>query len=289
MESEVKMKPQEKLNLLERLGTELKLKGSSEKTLITYRFFVEKFLNSLNEEKDHLKIDEEDIKKFLANIISKNSPRTLSLAIASLRYFTKKVLKKDLLETIENPKKQDKLPSVLTKDEVKMLFDSAKTKKSKLILQCLYSTGMRVSELLNLKIKDIDFSNSKAIVKSGKGNKDRNIFFSKDLLEKMKRYIERREKKGIKSEGLFCNKHGKQLSARNIQKIVKKAALLAGIQKKVTPHTLRHSFATHLLEQGVDIRKIQVLLGHSRIDTTQIYTHVSTKSLEEIKNPLDGL
>jgi site-specific recombinase XerD len=283
------MNQQEKSSLLERLKTELKLKGSSDKTVKTYGFFIEKFLNSLQEEKEMLRINEEDIKKFLASIMGNKSPRTFALAIASLRYFTKKVLKKDLLETIENPKKQDKLPEVLTQEEVKKLFESVKTKKSKLILQVLYSTGMRVSEILNLKIKNIDFQNSKAIVKSGKGNKDRNIFFSKDLLEKLKKYIEKREKKGIKSEYLFCNKNGNSLTARNIQKIIKKAAQFAGIQKKVTPHTLRHSFATHLLEQGIDIRKIQVLLGHSRIDTTQIYTHVSTKELETIKNPFDNL
>jgi len=282
------MNQQEKLNLIEKLTVELKLKGCTERTVKTYCFFIEKFLNSINEEKEHLKIDEDDVKKFLSSLTEK-SPRTIALAIASLRYFSKKILKKDLLEVIENPKKQDKLPSVLTKEEVKKLFDSAKAKKSKLILQGLYSTGMRVSELVNLKIKDIDFQNSKGIVKAGKGNKDRNIFFSKDLLEKFKKYLEKKEKKGIKSEYLFSSKNGEPLTPRNIQKIVKKAAFLAGIQKKVTPHTLRHSFATHLLEQGVDIRKIQILLGHAHIDTTQIYTHISTKELENIKNPLDGL
>jgi len=282
------MKPEEKKELLEKLKIELKLKGCSERTLKTYGFFIEKFLNSLTEEKEILKIDEDDVKKFLSSLTEK-SPRTIALAIASLRYFSKKVLKKDLLEVIENPKKQNKLPSVLTKEEVKKLFDSAKVKKSKLILQGLYSTGMRVSELVNLKVKDIDFQNSEGIVKAGKGNKDRNIFFSKDFLEKTKKYIEKREKKGIKSDYLFSNKSGKQLTPRNIQKIVKKAAFLAGIQKKVTPHTLRHSFATHLLEDGTDIRKIQVLLGHESLNTTMLYTHISSSELKKIPNPLDRL
>ncbi|MEM4230580.1 MAG: tyrosine-type recombinase/integrase [Candidatus Pacearchaeota archaeon] len=270
---------------LEKLSTELKLKGSSDRTIKIYSYFVEKYLKQLEKENKQIEdANQDDIKKFLANLIGHYSNKSRALATSSLRFFYKKVLQKpEIMIGIEIPKKEQYLPNVLTKEEIKKLIDSSETKKSKLIISFLYSTGVRVSELVNLKISDLDLENKRGKV-HGKGNKSRQIFLSEKLCQELKDYIKQKNPQIF----LFSNKD-KPLTTRNIQKIIKSVAKKAGINKKVTPHTLRHSFATHLLESGVDIRKIQVLLGHSRIDTTQIYTQVSGKELENIINPLDNL
>ena len=172
---------------------------------------------------------------------------------------------------------------MLSVAEVKRLFEAADTKKSRLILKTLYSTGMRVSELTNLKKKDIYFDENEGRIKRAKGKKERIFNISDDIKEELKELIE----KNPDSEYVFSGPKGK-LSDRNIQKIVKKAAIKAGIQKDVHTHTLRHSFATHLLNEGVDIRKIQTLLGHEKLATTEIYTHISNEDLKKI-NPLDSM
>ncbi|MFT4311264.1 MAG: tyrosine-type recombinase/integrase, partial [Candidatus Woesearchaeota archaeon] len=155
------------------------------------------------------------------------------------------------------------------------------TKKSKLIIKMLYSSGLRVSELVNLKWNDIEFDQNSGWVRSGKGSKDRLIIFSENLLEELKSFRN-------SSEYVFEGRNG-PLTTKNIQNIVRTTAKRAKINKKVTPHTLRHSFATHLLENGTDIRIIQDLLGHSNLQTTQIYTHISSEQKKKIKNPLDNL
>lgn len=272
----------EKEGYLNKLAVELKLKGSSEKTVKIYSYFLEKFLKYTNKTLDE--ISKDDIKSFLASLIDRYSNKSRALATSALRFFFKKIINKsDIMNDIETPKKEQYLPNVLTKQEVKQLIDFAQTKKSKLIVSLLYSSGIRVSELVNLKVNNLDLNNKKGKV-HGKGNKSRQIFLSEQLCQELQNYLNE------KNPSIFLfSKNDKPLTTRNIQKIIKKTSEKAGLNKKVTPHTLRHSFATHLLESGIDIRKIQVLLGHSRIDTTQIYTKVSTKDLEDIKNPLDNL
>lgn len=176
-----------------------------------------------------------------------------------------------------------KLPVILTKEEIRNLFNSAKNKKSRLILELLYSSGMRVSELVNLRIVDLTFRENLGWIRGGKGKKDRMFIIS----EKLSKRLEKFSSKNPHWKYLFSQE--KPLTTRNIQKIVKKTCFKAGINKRIYPHTLRHSFATHLLDSGVDIRKIQFLLGHSSIATTQIYTQVSQDQVKSIKNPLDGL
>lgn len=171
----------------------------------------------------------------------------------------------------------------MTKQEINSLINSAKTLKSKLILEVLYSSGLRVSELVNLKPESIIFTENIGWVRGGKGKKDRMFILSKNLIKKLEKFI----KKNPNWKHLFSE--DKPLTTRNIQKIVQKAAKNANLSKTVHVHTIRHSFATHLLENGVDIRKIQALLGHSSLNTTQLYTHVSSSQLKQIKNPLDNL
>lgn len=265
---------------IEKLETELKLRGFSPLTVRNYTFFAKKFLNYTG--KDAAELTEEDARVYLSNLFESKSKNTIMLAAASIKFFFREILKKEV-GNVKIPKKERQLPEVLTKDEVRSLLNNAETKKSKLILSLLYSSGLRVSEIVNLKFDDINFTENVGRVKKGKGSKDRMFTLSHGLSDDLQAYIKK------KKDYQYLFSKDKPLTTRNIQKIVKNLRLKANINKKVTPHTLRHSFATHLLESGVDIRKIQVLLGHSSLNTTQIYAHVSTEELKKIQNPLDGL
>ena len=178
-----------------------------------------------------------------------------------------------------------KLPIVLSKKEIKKLLKT-KNIKHRLLIELLYSTGLRLSECINLKYRDLDINENIGWVRNGKGGKDRifiiSEFFKKDLLYYM-------EKRGYAENGYIFTVNGKQMSPRGIQHAIKISVERVGIEKSVHVHTLRHSFATHLLENGVDIRKIQHLLGHSSLQTTQIYTQVSSEEIKKIKSPLDML
>jgi integrase/recombinase XerD len=180
------------------------------------------------------------------------------------------------------PKKDSRLPEVLTKDEVRKMIDSADNQKSRLIISLLYSNGLRVSELVNLKVEDINFTDRSGWVRRGKGAKDRIFVIPENLAKEIQEYLQGKEHKFIFSKE-------EPLTTRNIQKIIKGTKIRAGLSKKVTPHTFRHSFATHLLEQGTDIRLIQTMLGHSSLSTTQVYTHVSSEQIRKVANPLDSL
>jgi len=268
------------IDALVKLDTELKLRGFSPLTVRNYSFFVDKFIKKTNKPIEEL--TQEDIRTYLASMFEDKSKNTIMLAVASLKFFFTEVLKKEV-GNIKVPKKERRLPEVLTKDEVSKLLNSAETRKSRLILSLLYSSGLRVSELVNLKPGDINFSENTGWVRGGKGSKDRMFSLSSNLLVELKEYLRKKEN----TKYLFSQ--NEPLTTRNIQKIVKHLRIRADIQKKVTPHTLRHSFATHLLESGTDIRMIQTLLGHSSLNTTQLYTHISSDQIKKIQNPFDNL
>jgi integrase/recombinase XerD len=273
-------KKMDKTEFMEKLDTELKLLKKSPMTIRNYCYFNSKLIDFCGKEPDVL--TEDDAKKFLATMTEKASS-SIILAMAAMRFAFTAVLKKDLTANIKRPKKEKTLPSVLSKDEIRKLIGSAETKKSKLIMQILYSTGLRVSELVNLKVNDLNLAEKTGMVKRGKGNKDRLLILPEKLIAEFQEYAKNHP------NNIYILSEKEPLTTRNIQKIIKKAALKAGINKKVTPHTLRHSFATHLLEAGTDIRMIQVLLGHENLNTTQLYAHVSTEQIKKIKNPLDNL
>ena len=259
------------------IDTELRLRGYSERTINIYKFYVGKFKEFLGDEEPN----EDNLKSFLASLIARgDSPPTIALARAALVFYFNNVLKKRV--EIKTPKIPKRIPIFLTRDEIKRMIENTKNKKHRLIIEILYSTGIRLSELTNLKIKDLDLNENIAWVRKGKGSKDRMVILSKSLSEELKGYIRDRDPEDF----IFHGWHEK-LSNRAVEKMIKQIAKRVGIHKKVTPHTLRHSFATHLLESGVDIRKIQVLLGHSNLSTTQIYTSVTNTELKKIKNPLD--
>lgn len=265
---------------IERLKNELKLRGFSPLTVRNYVFFADKFTTFTNKTPDQL--TEDDVKSYLSSLIDSKSKSTVMLAAAALKFYFLEVLKRPIT-TMKVPKKDKKLPEVLTKEEVKRLIDSADTNKSRIMISLLYSSGLRVSELVKLKPQDMRFDENIGWARSGKGSKDRMFILSQSIANEIKDYL----KKRIDNEYVFSK--DRPLTTRNVQKIVKNLRTKASIQKKVTPHTLRHSFATHLLEEGTDIRLIQTLLGHSSLNTTQLYTHVSTEQLKKIANPLDKL
>jgi integrase/recombinase XerD len=226
-------------------------------------------------------LTEDDARNYLAGLFDTKSKNTIMLAAAALKFYYSEILGKEM-GNIKVPKKDKALPEVLSKDEVKKLIDSTDNVKSRLIISLLYSSGLRVSELVNLKVSDINLDENTGWVRKGKGSKDRLFALSPALCSELKEYLNEKENHYIFSKD-------KPLTTRNIQKIIKGTRHRAGINKKVTPHTLRHSFATHLLEQGTDIRIIQQMLGHSSLSTTQLYTHISSEQIKKVINPLDVL
>ena len=262
------------------LITELKLRGLSPHTIDNYVRYNTEFLKFSN--KNPSEVELADLKAYLAYLVAdrKSAPRTVNLARSALIFYYNEVLGRNFTN-IKTPKVHAALPSVLTKEEVKKVIECAGTNKSRLIIMMLYASGLRVSELVNMKWADLELDEKIAWVRKGKGSKDRMIILSESLVKSFKQLQQ-------VSEYLFPGRKG-ALTTKNIQKLVKLAASHAKINKKVTPHTLRHSFATHLLENGTDIRIIQELLGHSNLQTTQIYTHISSKQKKLIISPLDEL
>lgn len=265
---------------IEQLITDLKLRGFSPLTIRNYSFFVKKFLDHAG--KQPAAITEQDVRAYLASLIETKSKSTTMLAAAALKFFTTEILKRPMAD-IRIPKKDKRLPEVLSKEEVKKLLTTAETRKSRLMLSLLYSSGLRVSELVNLKPHDLNVQEKMGWVRKGKGSKDRMFVMSETISLELAEYLRTRP-----SHKHVFSENG-PLTTRNIQKIVNHVRKKAGMTKKVTPHTLRHSFATHLLEDGTDIRMIQTLLGHASLNTTQMYTHISTEQIKKIQNPLDKL
>jgi len=275
------MNPQ---TFLKKLETELKISKNSDFTIRNYRKSNQKLFEFTNKQPEQMNVD--DVKQFIAENLSNNSASSIILFLSAVKYAYNSILHEDITASIKRPKRERKIPAVLTKDEVKSLFDAISNQKSKLMIKMLYACGFRVSELTNLKIKDLDFKEKTGHVRQAKGRKDRIFNIPVFLIEDLEDQIKKQEEN--KQEFLFTGPKG-PLSTRNIQKIVSQATKKANINKEVHPHTLRHSFATHLLENNVDIRKIQELLGHADLSTTQIYTHISTEELKKIKSPLDDL
>tara|TARA_Y100000310_G_C20667775_1_gene808565 strand:+ start:722 stop:1543 length:822 start_codon:yes stop_codon:yes gene_type:complete len=272
------------INILENLETELKIRGYSPLTVKSYIRHNQNFSNYTK--KPAKSVNNKDIKKYMAHLISdkNHKPASVNLALSSLKFYFESVLKRKIFVDIKPPKIEKKLPTVLTKDEVKRLISHTKNPKHKLLIELLYSSGVRVSEAVKIKPIDLDLDEHMGKVIAGKGKKDRHIILSKNFVAALKKYL----KSTRESEYLFSSGSG-HITSRMAQKIVKKSAECAAIKKRVFCHALRSSFATHLLEAGTDIRVIQELLGHADISTTQRYTKVSTSQLKKVKSPLDNL
>tara|TARA_Y100000310_G_C20695825_1_gene825637 strand:+ start:2241 stop:3077 length:837 start_codon:yes stop_codon:yes gene_type:complete len=275
------MKKQE---FLKKIEVELKISKNSDYTLRNYLKANSDLLDHTN--KNPEQITQDDVKLFISENLTDKSASSTILFLAAIKYAFTSILQKDITTAIKRPKKEKKIPTVLSKDEIKKIFHVLDTKKSKLMVSLMYACGFRVSELTNLSVDDLQFEEKIGHVRQAKGKKDR-IFNIPDFLFKdLKKQAEKQKQRG--QTYLFTGPKGK-LSSRNLQKIVSSAAKRAQIQKQVHCHTLRHSFATHLLENSVDIRIIQTLLGHASISTTELYTHISREQIKDVKSPIDGL
>lgn len=264
----------------ETLKRELRIRNYSQNTIDAYVHYNGELLRY--REKNPREITTEDIKEYLDYLASGKSASTVSVAYGALQFYYREIWKRSFFISLKRPKKEKHLPVVLSKEEVAQMIEHTDNPKHKCIVQLLYGTGMRVGELVRLKMRDIDVDRLVIHIKQSKGAKDRVTFLPEKLLDTL------RKQQSLKQPGdfLFTNGRGGRLTETSIQKIVAHAAKRADVVKQVTPHTLRHSFATHLLESGVDIRYIQELLGHASIQTTQIYTHVTNPQLKNIKSPL---
>ena len=272
-----------KEEFLQKIKVELRISKNSEYTIRNYLKANENLINFLKKQPEE--ITEDDLKLYISENLAEKSSSTIILFLSAIKLAYSSILGKDITQRLKRPKRETKLPSVLTKPEVRKLISSCNNKKSKLMISLLYASGLRVSELTNLKIQNLDFNEKIGYIKQAKGRKDRIFNIPSYLIPQLKKQIQIQNEK---SEFLFSGPKEK-LSPRNIQKIVNRAARKAEINKQVHPHTLRHSFATHLLENGTDIRIIQKLLGHSSISTTELYTHISNKQLKQVQSPIDTL
>jgi site-specific recombinase XerD len=206
--------------------------------------------------------------------------------MASLRFFYHEIIKKPILLEIKSSKVEKKIPHILSLDEITKLLSVIKNFKHRLFFELIYCTGLRVSETIAIKKNDLYLNEGYCIVKFGKGKKDRIVPLSEPIVKKIKNYLERNN---IESEYLFSNSKGKKLTKRLPQKIIKEAAKKAKLTKRVYCHCLRASFATHLLENGVDIRYIQTILGHSDLSTTEIYTKATIKENTQLNETLSKI
>ncbi len=268
--------------MFETFEKELKLRNYSNKTTENYLSNLIKFFEYTK--KKPVQITNKDIQNYLYFLNSKNKSNSqIRQIIASLKFYFNNILKRKLMFNIKAPKRKPKLPLVLDQETILKMIKFTKNLKHKILIALLYSSGLRAGEVVSIKIKNLDFKNNVLLIKQSKGNKDRVTTISKELLHQIKRYLNQRKRK---SEYLFETKTS-HITIKTAQIIIKNAAKKAKAPKETHCHTLRHSFATHLLEQGEDIRIIQKLLGHKDIRTTQIYTQVAKNIIKNIRNPLD--
>jgi len=278
-------------NTFNNLTRELRIRNYSRKTADSYIFYNQELLRFCG--KDPREINAEDIKNYLDFLASDRSASTVSVAYNALLFYYKNIWHRSFFINLPHPRKEKHLPVVLSKEEVNRMIKLTENPKHKCILSILYGTGARVSELTHIKMRDIDLDRMLLRIYQGKGKKDRQTLLPRMLRETLNNQSRLKQA----NDFLFTNGrnryvNGKQtgggrLTEASIQKIVAQAAARAGVRKTVSPHTMRHSFATHLLENGTDIRYIQELLGHAKLQTTQIYTHVAVSSFDNIKSPLD--
>ena len=264
------------------LRQEMKLRGLSPKTVRSYIQYITSCLDFAK--KSPREIAAIDVRGYLESLVDcGRSASTLNSAYSALLFYFAKILKRNFFISVPRAKVGKKLPEVLSNFEIRRMISLTINPKHRCMISLLYGTGMRVGELVRLKMGDIDIERSVIHIKKAKGSKDRMAI----LPHSLKAIIMIQRKMKVPKDYLFTNCQNGRLTEATVQKVVKQAVKRAKVTKNVSPHTLRHSFATHLLENGTDIRYIQELLGHARLETTQIYTKVAKNKLEMIKSPLD--
>lgn len=271
-------------------------KNYSEHTTNGYLKDLYEFLEYINNKgiKKFNNVTYQDLRLYINYLFNQGySNKTISRLVSSLRSFFKYLKKEELIDNnpctlISNPKLDKKLPKYLNFEETERLLnafdiDTIEGIRDSLILEILYSTGIRVSELVNIKCSDISLSN-KTIIVNGKGSKQRIVYFGEKCLKKLELYMKKsyNELNVNNAEYLLLSKTGKKLNDRTVREIIDRASSIAGIKMKISPHVLRHTFATHMLSDGADLRTVQELLGHENLSTTQIYTHLTNEEIRRV-------
>lgn len=277
-------------DLRKRMLEELQRRNYSSETIRAYLFAVKDFAGYFGKRPD--KLGQEHLRQYQLHLLNdrKLAVETIGGRIAALRFFFVKVLRRPYREIdLVYPKRPERLPVILSEEEVARLIESAITSYHRVILMTLYGTGLRREELCRLKVTDIDSQRMVVHVRQGKGNKDRDVTLSPRLLEVLRAYWKWRKPKTYLFPSLYRKRPEQPIDSKTVWHAVREAARRAGIKKKVSPHLLRHSWATHLLERGTDLKAIQVLLGHVDLESTTIYLHLSQRHLQGVNNPIDAL
>jgi len=269
---------QEQLDQAER---ELKIRNYSQKTVKSYLYGLKEYFSFKKASLENLNV--ENIKEFLLRSEQKGvSAQSRNLFLNAIKFYYRNVVKDSQKVDIRSAKKSKSLPVVLSRKEIEQILLSTQNAKHKLLLSLAYGAGLRVSEVIAVKVKDVDLDEMTIHIKKAKGQKDRISVLPEKLIDNLRNVIAGRSS----NDFVFASERGGKLTARTAQKIFENSLKKAGIKKDATFHSLRHSFATHLLENGVDVRYVQELLGHQNIRTTQRYTQVTNPKLKNIKSPL---
>ncbi|MEK6903369.1 MAG: tyrosine-type recombinase/integrase [Nanoarchaeota archaeon] len=261
-------------------------RGLSHRTITAYCYCVQRFLQRCH--KEPRSITKKDIRDYLDTLIEKGaSGNTLNVYLSALKFFFEEILCKRLLIYMKYSKTPQTLPTFLTQEEIKRLFAAITNVKHSLMIRLMYASGLRVSELAHLKVTDLELDLLYGWVRRGKGNKDRRFIVAELLRDEIQAYLVQH---GLSShQWLFPGRNGKSVSVQTLHVIVKHAAKKASIQKNVHCHTLRHSYATHLIENGYSIGHVQILLGHASAETTNRYVHMANPESFSVKSPYDNL
>ena len=272
--------------ILEAMDQELKLRGYGARTHKTYLGHVARFIRFYSKEPQDL--GEAEVRQFVLHLLEERKSHSyVNQCVSALKFLYEKVLKQPSpVVNLPRPKKDRKLPEVLSRAEVLRLFEAVSNLKHRALLMMIYSSGLRVGEVVRLRVEDVDSERGLIHIRQGKGRKDRYVMLSEVALGALREYWRAYRP----TKWLFPGqREGRHLHERTVEKILKQACQRAGIRKDISVHTLRHSFATHLLEMGTDLRYIQELLGHKSSKTTEIYTHVSQRNIAAIRSPLDEI
>ncbi|MBU2638927.1 MAG: tyrosine-type recombinase/integrase [Nanoarchaeota archaeon] len=271
------------MDVIYNMHREMLRRGMSNKTILTYMQCVRQFMKFCS--KELMRVTNKDITDYLGMLVDRNSSgSTLNVHMNALKFLMQEVLHKRVMLRMKFSRVPKQLPVFLTKDEVLRLFNAVHNEKHPLILELLYSAGLRVGEAVKLKPMDFDFARNIGWIRKGKGNKDRPFIIARCLHEKLKKAAFEANESWI-----FQGRRGRHLNVRSVQEIVKQAAKKAGVNKKIHPHSLRHSFATHLIENGYDVAAVQPLMGHSSAETTLVYVHMASPAMLSVKSPYDEL
>ena len=276
--------------LRQRMLEELQRRNYSPATIRLYLHAVEDFARYFGKSPD--KLEQEQMRQYQLHLLQerKLAVDTIIGRIAALRFFYVKVLRRPYHQVdLVYPKQPSRLPTILSEEEVAQLLASANSAYHFVILMTLYSTGLRRAELCRLKVEDVDSERMVIHVRQGKGNRDRDVPLSPKLLEVLRDYWRWRKPGEYLFPSLLRTRPGQPIDVKTVWYAVQQAAQRAGIKKKVSPHTLRHSWATHLLERGTDLRTIQLLLGHVDLEAMTLYLHLSQAHMQRVVNPIDSL